>query len=105
MGILKKLKRSKSTTIGDISKVILSIDKLKKNRVLKTTDLGYFEIYPDIIEKNEHKQAFCKNLYFYARQTQLIKKGETLDLINIEDNSLIALITAEGTTFLESEQK
>jgi len=105
MGILKKLKRSKSVTIGDVTKVILTIDRLKKNGILKTTDLGYFEIFPDIIENNEHKQAFCKNLYFYARQTRLIKEGETLDLINIEDNSLIALITAEGTTFVKSDKK
>lgn len=103
MGTLKKLKRSKSITIGDVSKVILTINKLKQNGILKTTNLGYFEIFPDILEKNEHKQAFCKNLYFYARQTGLIKQGETLDLINIEDNSLIALVTAEKATFVKSD--
>lgn len=101
MGVLKKLKQKRPVTIGSVSNVIVAIDDLKKQGVLKTNDLGFFQIYPDFLKSAIDKDRMCKNFYFYARTCKLISLGESLDLVDIDTNKLIAIITADKTTYFE----
>jgi len=89
-----KLLRKASTpnpkvTIGDTTKLILSIDALKQKGAIKTSPNGVFYTFPELIEAGARPDLFAKNLFTYARHCKLIKQGQTLYIRDIEENDLL----------------
>lgn len=103
MGFLKSNRKVKSETItiGKLSNLFLLIDKLKKQKVLQTTDQGIFFTYPEILNINKDPSNFLKNLYVYARNCNLIKKGQVLQIRNNDGSQLMASILADSVTLHE----
>ncbi|MGJ1419990.1 hypothetical protein ACR79T_10215 [Sphingobacterium spiritivorum] len=101
MGILKKIKKTKPLKIGHVTSLILNINKLKENKLLQTTDTGIFYTYPEVINNGKNPAAFSKNLYIYARSTNLLKIGEVLQIRDIENGKLLVSVLADKVTFVE----
>lgn len=77
MKLLKKAKR-KPTTVGQAAAAILLVDGLIKKNVLRTTAVGVFYTYPEILKIGPTPDNIAKNIYLYARACKLISKGQTL---------------------------
>jgi len=80
--------KKRPATVGSWSKLMLSVDDMKKKGMLRTTDQGAFYIYRGLIF-GPTPENIMKNLYTYARTTSLVKNGQTLYIRDIETNDLI----------------
>src|SRR5690606_28225496 len=90
MKLLRKSRTPKpKVTIGDTTKLILSIDAMKQKGAIKTTPNGVFYTFPELIKAGSSPDLFAKNLFTYARHCKLIKQGQTLYIRDIEENDLL----------------
>ena len=102
MKLLRKSRSSKKkTTLGNFTKLVLMIDELKKKGAIRTTDQGAFYLYPEILI-GPTPDNIIKNLYTYARVTDLIKTGQTLYIRHIEENTLIGQYNPKNGYILAS---
>jgi len=95
MGLLKKLKKqSKTITIKKTTDLYLNIDRLKEQKMLKTTDEGIFYTFPELLQ-GKNPEAFLRNLYIYGRTTGLLAEGDILTIEDIQpdEGSKIKLAT------------
>ncbi len=90
MKLFRKARVSKNkTTIGDVSKHILLVNGLKEKKVLKTSNTGAFYTYPEILRIGPTPDNIAKNLYLYARECNLIAKGQTLYFRDMDEDMVI----------------
>lgn len=69
--------RKKNSTIRSWSTAMLLVDQLKQKNLLETTADGVFFIFPELFV-GPTPEMVAKNLYLYARSTNLIKKDQVL---------------------------
>lgn len=103
MGILKKLKKKPvAVKIGSAANLFLLIDKMKNNKILKTTDTGVFYTFPEILQMGHKPDALLRNLYIYGRSTGLLKEGDILTIRDIEEpHAALATVLADHVKILD----
>lgn len=95
MGLLKSLKKkNKPVFIGQVTNLILGIDKLKNSKLLEVSDRGVFYTYPEVVYAGNNPEAFCRNLYIYGRATGLLAIGQELTLRHNDTSEVLAIIDA-----------
>lgn len=102
MGILKKLKKKPAgITIGSTANLFLLIDKMKNNRILKTTDTGIFYTFPEVLQMGHNPDALLRNFYIYGRSTGLLKEGDILTIRDMEEpHTALATVLADNVTIV-----
>ncbi|WP_282635781.1 hypothetical protein [Sphingobacterium thalpophilum] len=103
MGILKKLKKKPvAVKIGSAANLFLLIDKMKNNKILKTTDTGVFYTFPEILQMGHKPDALLRNLYIYGRSTGLLKEGDILTIRDIDDpHAALATVLADDVKIID----
>ncbi|MDQ1150155.1 hypothetical protein QE382_002139 [Sphingobacterium zeae] len=103
MGILKKLKKKPvGVKIGSAANLFLLIDKMKNNRILKTTDTGVFYTFPEVLQMGHNPEALLRNFYIYGRSTDLLKEGDILTIRDIDDpHAALATVLADHVKILD----
>ena len=103
MGILKKLKKKPvGVKIGSAANLFLLIDKMKNNRILKTTDTGVFYTFPEVLQMGHNPDALLRNFYIYGRSTSLLKEGDILTIRDIDDpHTALATVLADHVKILD----
>jgi len=90
---MKLLRKSrvpkKKVTVGDVARHILLVNGLKEKGVLKTSNSGAFYTYPEILRIGPAPENVAKNLYLYARECSLVKKGQILYFRHMDDDTVI----------------
>lgn len=102
MGILKKLKKKPvGIKIGSAANLFLFIDKMKNNKILKTTDTGVFYTFPEVLQMGHKPDALLRNFYIYGRSTGLLKEGDILTIRDAEEpHAALATVLADEVTIL-----
>ncbi len=102
MGILKKLKKKPvGVKIGSAANLFLLIDKMKNNKILKTTDTGVFYTFPEVLQTGHNPEALLRNFYIYGRSTGLLKKDDILTIRDIDDpHPALATVLADEVSIL-----
>jgi hypothetical protein len=103
MGLLRKLtrKETKPVKLRKVTDLYLHIDEMKQKGLLETTEYGVFYTYVEVVKVNKKPEGFLKQLYIYARTTNLLRRGHKLEIRDLEDPNddfLIADILGDKVT-------
>lgn len=85
----KKNKKLKNKPVSNSVKVINLINELRERKLLRNEGFVFY-IYKDILI-GPAKDNIIKNLYFYARLTNLIGTNESILLKDMETSELISV--------------
>ncbi|NQD71333.1 hypothetical protein HP439_11435 [Sphingobacterium shayense] len=103
MGLLRKLskKQPQPIKLKKITDLYVHIDEMKQKGLLETTNYGIFYIFVELVKVNKNPDGFLKQLYIYARTTNLLRVGQKLEIRDLEvanDDFLIAEILGDKVT-------